>query len=64
MALAIEAPPWAVAGGYHHRTGELQFLFSVDDRSIGVGIAVATAMVVVTEVNTGNALQVFFLQGR
>lgn len=59
MALAVEAPLWAVAGRYHHRAGELQFLLSVDDRSSGVDTIDAAAMVVVTKVSTGNT----FLRG-
>ena len=54
MALAVEAALWAAAGRYHHRTGKLQFLLSVDDRSAGVGTAVAAAVVVVKKVSTGN----------
>lgn len=54
MALAVEAAFWAAAGRYHHRTGELQLLLPVDDRSAGVGTAVAAAVVVVTKVSTGN----------
>ena len=49
MALAVEAALWAAAGRYHHRTG-----LSVDDRSAGVGTAVAAAVVVVKKVSTGN----------
>ncbi len=59
MALAVKIALWPAAGGYHYRTGEFQLLLSVDERPAGVDTIVAAAMVVVTEVSTGNS----FLEG-
>ena len=49
LALVVQIAFWSVTGRYLRRTGEFQFLFSVNDRFASVSGVVTNIMVVDTQ---------------